>query len=63
MIVEWKSKLAQGLFFGLLFVYLGYVMKGCAPEHRSVKNGGKAAMVMGVVIIGWGIRQALARPK
>ena len=63
MTVEQKSKLAQGLFFGLLFVYLGYFMKGCAPEYASVKGGGKVAMVMGAVIIGWGVRQALSKPK
>lgn len=63
MTAERKSKLAQGLFFGLLFVYLGYFMKGCAPEHRSVKTSGKIAMVLGVVIVGWGVRQSLVKPK
>ncbi len=58
-----KSKLAQGLFFGLLFAYLGYFMKGCAPEYKSVKRSGKFAMVMGAVIVGWGVRQALSKPK
>jgi hypothetical protein len=63
MTAEQKSRLAQGLFFGLLFVYLGYFMKGCAGEYESVKSSGKIGMVMGAVIVGWGIRQALARPK
>lgn len=63
MTAEQKSKLAQGLFFGLLFVYLGYFLKGCAPEYTTVKGSGKIAMVMGVLMVGWGLRQAFAKPK
>jgi len=63
MTAEQKSKLAQGLFFGLLFVCLGYFMKGCSQEYRSVKNSGKIALVLGVVIVGWGVRQCLSKPK
>ena len=62
MSTEWKSRLAQGLFFGLLFLYIGYSMKGCAGAYKSVKMGGKAGMIMGGVIVLWGIGQCLMRP-
>jgi hypothetical protein len=63
MTSEQKSKLAQGLVFGLLFLYLGYFMKGCAGEYDSVKYGGKFGMIMGGVIIVWGVWQCWAKPK
>lgn len=63
MTAEQKSNLAQGLFFGLLFLYLGYFMKGCAGDYKSVKLGGKAGMIMGGVILLWGIRRCFSRPK
>jgi hypothetical protein len=63
MIAEQKSRLAQGLFFGLLFFFLGGFMRDAGQRHRSVKRAGKAAEVMGVVIVAWGVRQAFVRPK
>lgn len=63
MTAEQKSKLAQGLFFGLLFLYLGDYMKGIAGEYGSVKMSGKISMVMGGVIVLWGILQCFFKPK
>ena len=63
MTAEQKSKLAQGLFFGLLFVCLGDYMRDIAAEYGSVKISGKISMVMGGVIVLWGIWQCRARPK
>lgn len=63
MTAEQKSKLAQGLFFGLLFIYLGDFMRGCAPDYASVKYGGKIGVYMGGVIIMWGLWQCRTRPK
>lgn len=63
MTAEQKSKLAQGLFFGLLFLFLGDFMKGCAPKYESVKDSGKFAMSMGYVIIAWGLLQCFAKSK
>ena len=59
-----KSKLAQGLVFGLFFLYIGYFMKGCAGAYVAVKNGGRFGMIMGGVIIAWGVWQCFcSRPK
>ena len=55
--------LGQGLFFGLFFLYLGYFMKGCSGGYKSVKVGGKAGMIMGGVMVLWGIRQCFSKPK
>lgn len=63
MTAEQKSKLAQGLFFGLLFLYLGDFMANIAGEYRSVKLSGKISMIMGGVIILWGILQCFAKRK
>jgi hypothetical protein len=63
MTAEQKSKLAQGLFFGLLFLYIGSFMTGVAREYGSVKMSGRISMVMGGVIVLWGISQCFPKPK
>ena len=64
MTAEQKSKLAQGLFFGLLFLFLGYFMKGCeGRQYAPVRASGKITVLMSGVIILWGIWQCRARPK
>lgn len=56
-----KSKLAQGLVFGLLFLYLGYFIKGCAGSEDSIKITGKFVMVMGGLIVIWGAWQGFGK--
>lgn len=58
-----RSRFAQGLVFGLFFLYLGYFMKGCAGNYDAVKNGGKAGMILGGLMVAWGVWQLLSRPK
>ncbi|MCE9518376.1 MAG: hypothetical protein K8R87_02225 [Verrucomicrobia bacterium] len=60
---EQKSKIAQGLFFGLLFLFLGNFIKGCAGEYKTVKYGGEFGMIMGGVIIAWGLWHCFSKPK
>lgn len=63
MTSEQKSKLAQGLFFGLLFLFLGDFIKGCANDYEAVRLSGKFTKFMGGVIIAWGLWQCFAKPK
>lgn len=63
MTSEKKIKVAQGLFFGLFFLWLGDFMKGCAGEYYSVKKSGEFVVIMGGVIIVWGLWQCLSKPK
>ena len=63
MTAEQKSKLAQGLFFGLLFIYLGNFIQDCSGDYDSVKKGGKAGVIMGSVILAWGLWQCFVKPK
>ena len=63
MTAEQKSKLAQGLFYGVFFILLGDFITWAVPEVRSVKQGGKAAMILGGVMVLWGLAQLLPRRK
>jgi hypothetical protein len=63
MTAEQKSKLAQGLFFGALFLCLGYFLKHVAADYQPVKKSGKFVIFMGGIIVAWGIWQSLAKPK
>lgn len=63
MTTEQRNRLSQGLFFGLLFGCFGYLMKGCAGKFDAVKNGGKFGMIMGALMVAWGIWRGFAKPK
>ena len=51
---EQKSRLLQGIVFGLFFQILGYKMRGWTLGAYSVRIGGTIAMIMGFVVFAWG---------
>ena len=62
MTASQKSRLGQGLFFGVFFILLGSLMKYWTENGTAPYNGGRAATVLGVVIVVWGAA-ALFKPR
>lgn len=54
MTVSQKSRLGQGLFFGAFFIILGSLIRYWTEKGSAPYNGGRAAFVMGFVIVLWG---------
>lgn len=63
MTSEQKSRLAQGIVFGLFFLWLGDFMKECRSSHDAVKLAGKFVRVMGVLMMVWGAGQCFLKPR
>jgi len=49
-----RVKIAQCLAYGIFFQFAGWLMKEYDPDLRAVKYGGKAAFVMGSVLVVYG---------
>lgn len=49
-----KLKISQCLAFGLLFQYIGWLMKGLDVDEKSVILGGKITFALGYVLLIWG---------
>ena len=49
-----KLKISQCLFFGLLFQYSGWLMKGLDVDEKSIILGGKITFALSFVLLIWG---------
>lgn len=49
-----KLKISQCLAFGLLFQYIGWLMKGLDVDEKSVILGGKITFALSYVLLLWG---------
>ncbi len=49
-----KNRLGQGLFFGVFFIILGSLIRYWTEKGTAPYDGGRAAFVMGIVIVLWG---------
>lgn len=54
MTASQKSRLGQGLFFGLFFVVLGCLMKFWNLRDDAPYYGGQISLILGIVIVLWG---------
>jgi hypothetical protein len=55
MTASQKSQLGQGLFFGVFFIILGSLIRYWTEKGTAPYNGGRAAFIMGIVIVFWGV--------
>jgi hypothetical protein len=54
MTASQKSRLGQGLFFGVFFIVLGSLMKFWTERGTAPYNGGRAALALGIFLVLWG---------
>ena len=49
-----RTRLAQGIVFGLFFYFLGSFIKDVVVRYTPAYYGGWAGIVMGFIIFSWG---------
>jgi cyanate permease len=63
MTPDQRTKLTQGIVFGVFFQYLGYFIKDAATKHTPPYVGGYAGMIMGFIIFAWGCSHLVAAKR
>jgi fucose permease len=63
MTADQRTKLSQGIAFGIFFQYLGYFIKDVSTKHTPPYFGGVIGMVMGFVIFAWGCSHLVAAKR
>ncbi len=63
MTASQKSRLGQGLFFGVFFVVLGCLIKFWTDRGTLQYDGGQVSMVLGIVIVLWGAFPLFSKSK
>lgn len=58
-----RTKLTQGIVFGVFFQYLGYFIKDVAAKHSAPYFGGMIGMIMGFIIFAWGCSHLVAAKR
>jgi fucose permease len=58
-----RTKLIQGIVFGVFFQYLGYFIKDLATKRTPPYFGGYIGIVMGVIIFAWGCSHLVAAKR
>jgi hypothetical protein len=54
MTPDQRTKISQGIAFGVFFQYLGYFIRDVSTKHTPSYYGGLIGMVMGFLIFAWG---------
>lgn len=63
MTPDQRTKLTQGIVFGVFFQCLGYFIKDVATKNTPPYFGGVIGMVMGFIIFAWGCAHLVAAKK
>jgi hypothetical protein len=60
MTPDQRTKLTQGIVFGVFFQCLGYFIKEVTSKPNPTYVGGVIAMIMGFIIFAWGCSHLVA---
>jgi hypothetical protein len=63
MTASQKSRLGQGLFFGVFFVVLGCLIKFWTDRGTAQFYGGQISLVLGIAIVLWGAFPLFVKSK
>ncbi len=63
MTPDQRTKLSQGIAFGVFFQYLGYFIKDVATKRTPPYVGGVIGIVMGIIIFAWGCSHLVAAKR
>jgi fucose permease len=63
MTPDQRTKLTQGIVFGVFFQYLGYFIRDVSTKNTPPYFGGVTCMIMGFIIFAWGCSHLVAAKR